>query len=104
MAHVIGDVHVSLPVKKDNLQTINKGKSINLTVDSSIKKVELPKLNRKTSTCYIDTINYEASSLKIYDKISKLERSNGENFIGVVCEKGLLLDIRDMKMTYMEWL
>lgn len=93
MAQIIGDVEVYLPVKKEKLHSINKGKCINLEIDSEVKIVELPKINKKLSHCYIDFIPYRPASLNIYNKILEIENSNTDSYFGVIYNK-LLLDIK----------
>lgn len=100
MAKVIGNVDVYLPLKKEQLKTINKGVSIEVEIDSAVKIDELPKLNRKESTSYIDLLNYEARSVNIYNKLSKLENSNIEDVFGVVHENNLLDIVKEETEIY----
>lgn len=90
MAKVIGNLEVYLPLKKEQLKTINQGASIKVEIDSTVKITQLPKLNRKECTSYVDLLNYEAISVNIYNKLSKLENSNIEDVFGVVYQNNLL--------------
>lgn len=90
MAKVIGDVEVYLNSNRGHLKTINKGQSINLEIDIAVKTIQLPKLNRNECRSYIDSLNYDVSSINIYNKISNIEIFNSEKLCGVVYRNNLI--------------
>ncbi|WP_315169259.1 ASKHA domain-containing protein [Metaclostridioides mangenotii] len=90
MTLVYGDVEVEVIKTDKNLKTINRGKSIELPVDSSIKVVKLPNIDRYNKTPYIDTLNYDVNSLKLYNEISKIDFNYVDNIWGIVFEEELL--------------
>ncbi len=56
MAKILGDVEVELIGKQKALKTINKGFSIDVSVDSPVKIVRLPEMNKSSSIPYADYI------------------------------------------------
>jgi uncharacterized 2Fe-2S/4Fe-4S cluster protein (DUF4445 family) len=94
IARVEGPVEVELLNEKSELKTINRGYSIETSVNSGIKKVELPELDRKSPVPYIETLDYEVSSADLFNKIAYLDRKGSSEIFGVV-HKHKLLDISD---------
>jgi uncharacterized 2Fe-2S/4Fe-4S cluster protein (DUF4445 family) len=94
IARVEGPVEVELLNKKSELKTINRGYSIETSVNSGIKKIKLPELDRKKPVPYIETLDYEVSSADLFNKIAYLDRQGSSEIFGVV-HKHKLLDISD---------
>lgn len=94
MAFILGDVEVELIEKEKNLKTINKGFSIDVSVDSLVKKVKLISINRKSAVPYADYLGYRFNSPNIFRKICSAEVKNHENLCGISIG-GNLLDIAD---------
>lgn len=93
MAVVLGDVDVELNEKLKIFKTINKGFSIDIVVDSPVKIIRLPKINKSSSVPYVDYLGYKANSVNLYKKIACLEESYEGDFQGiwgVVFEEELL--------------
>lgn len=72
LTRVLGDVEVKLIETKKELKSINKGSSIAVALDSTVKKVELPNVDEKASTPYASTIKYTIKSIDIYSKIAEI--------------------------------
>lgn len=98
MAKILGDVEVELIEKQKVLKTINKGFSIDVEVDSPVKLVRLPKVNKSSFVPYVDYIGYRVSSAELYKKIAAIEEGNYEEIWGVAFEDKLL-DITTYKKT-----
>lgn len=92
MAKVIGDIEVELIGSGEILKTINKGYSIGAIVDSSVKNIRLPMINRKDSSPYADYLGYSFDSIDLYREISTIENKMPEEIWGIVFD-GKLLDI-----------
>jgi uncharacterized 2Fe-2S/4Fe-4S cluster protein (DUF4445 family) len=92
IARVEGPVEVELINKKAELKTINRGYSIETSINSGIKRVRLPEIDRKSSMPYIETLDYEISSADLFNKISYFDR-NGTSEIFGVAYRHKLLDI-----------
>lgn len=90
MAAILGDVEVELIEKQKSLKTINKGFSIDVSVDSPVKLVRLPEINKSSSIPYVDYIGYRVNSVDLYRKIAFIEEGNFEEIWGVVFEDKLL--------------
>jgi len=90
MVKILGDVEVELIEKQKILKTINKGFSIDVEIDSPVKLVNLPQINRTSSTPYIDYMGYKVSSSNLYKKIASIEEGNFKEIWGVVFEDELL--------------
>lgn len=96
MAMVLGDVEVELIEKKKALKTISKGFSIDVSVDSPVKIVSLPKIDKSSSIPYVDYLGYKVSSVGLYEKIASMEEGNFKEIWGVVYNDSLL-DISNYK-------
>ncbi|SHE42100.1 Uncharacterized 2Fe-2 and 4Fe-4S clusters-containing protein, contains DUF4445 domain [Tissierella praeacuta DSM 18095] len=90
MAMVLGDVEVELIRNEKILKTINKGVSIEAPVDSPVKIIKLPKIDKSNSAPYSDYLGYDFNSLGLYRKISNIEENNIEEIWGVVFEDKIL--------------
>ncbi len=97
MAEVLGDVEVELIEKKKVLKTISKGYSIELPLDSPIKLVSLPEIDKASFVPYLDSLGYKVDSPEIYRKTAFIERGKIKDMWGVVYEDKLLLDITSFK-------
>ncbi|TJX13732.1 DUF4445 domain-containing protein [Tissierella creatinini] len=93
MAEVLGDVEVELIEKKKVLKTISKGYSIDAPLDSPIKLVSLPEIDKASSVPYVDSLGYKLDSPEIYRKTVSIEKERIKDIWGVVYEDKLLLDI-----------
>lgn len=93
LAEVIGDVEVELIEKKKVLKTISKGYSIEAPLDSPIKLVSLPQIERTSPVPYVDSLGYKVDSPEIYRKTVSIEKERIKDIWGVVYEDKLLLDI-----------
>lgn len=94
LTRVLGDVEVELIETKKELKSINKGSSIAVALDSTVKKVELPNIDDKASTPYADTIKYTIKAIDIYSKIAEIENNPTKNIHGIVFGDELL-DIKE---------
>lgn len=90
MAMVLGDVEVELIGKQKALKTINKGFSIDVSIDSPVKIVRLPEINRESSIPYADYLGYKVNSVDLYRKIASIEESNFKEIWGIVFKDNLL--------------
>ncbi len=90
MTKILGDVEVNIIDGEKILKTINEGHSISVPVDSSIKNVRLPQIDKESSSPYIDYLGYNFSSVELYRMVSKLEDSSPQEIWGVVSGKELL--------------
>lgn len=90
MAEILGDVEVELIEKQKVLKTINKGFSIDVEIDSPVRLVKLPEINRLSPVPYVDDIGYKVSSPDLYRKIAFIEEGSFKEIWGVVFEDKLL--------------
>lgn len=90
MALVIGEVEVELIESEKLLKTVNKGYSIDVSVDSPIKNKRLPQINNQSPKPYLDYLAYDFNSVELYRKIINIEENNPEEIWGVVFEDRLL--------------
>ncbi len=97
LAEVLGDVEVELIEKKKVLKTISKGYSIEVPLDSPIKLVTLPQIDRSSPVPYVDSLGYKVDSPEIYRKMVAIEKERIKDIWGVVYEDKLLLDITSFK-------
>lgn len=94
LAKVKGDVEIQLLDKENNLKTVNKGFSIDVDINSTIKTVKLPLINDISYVPYKDTLDYQLYSSNLLKKIGLLERNMSKNIYGIIY-KNKLLDITD---------
>ena len=94
MAVILGDTDVELINSEKELKTINKGFSIDVSIDSPVRNIKLPKIQKESSLPYVDYLGYCLDSVQLYRKLSKLEEGDPEEIWGVVFEDKLL-DIND---------
>ena len=94
MAVIFGDTDVELINSEKKLKTINKGFSIDVCIDSPVRNIKLPKIQKESSLPYVDYLGYCLDSVQLYRKLSKLEEGDPEEIWGVVFEDKLL-DIND---------
>lgn len=94
MARIFGDVEVQLIESEKILKTINKGYSIDVLLNSSIKSIRLPMIKKQSSNPYVDYLGYGLNSIELYEKINTIEGKDPEEIWGVVfCEELLDIDI-----------
>lgn len=94
MTKILGDVEVELIGNEKSLKTINKGYSIDVLVDSSVKTVNLPQIDKRSSRPYVDYLGYGLNSIELYQKMGRLEDSKSKEIWGVVFGEELL-DIKE---------
>lgn len=90
VTRVIGDVKVELIDSEKVLKTINKGYSINVLVDSSVKSIKLPEIDKQSSQPYKDYLGYDFNSIGLYQKISMIESNRAKEIWGVIFDEELL--------------
>ncbi|WP_353095603.1 ASKHA domain-containing protein [Tissierella praeacuta] len=91
MTIVLGETEVELIEKNEKiLKTINRGVSIDVSVDSPIKIKKLPDIHKNDSAPYADYLGYDFDSVKLYRKISMIEETNPREIWGVVFDNKLL--------------
>lgn len=90
LAKVEGDVEIELLKEEKALKTINRGYAIDVPVDSGIKKVLLPAIDRKSAVPYERYMGYTLSTVELYEKIDKLERNSNDTIQGVVYKDRLM--------------
>ena len=89
LARVKGDVWIELPLKGNQLKTINQGFAIEVEVDGSVKQVLLPPSER-TAQAYLERLPYNSGSVDIYQKAGKLEQSGAQQAHGVLFDNFLV--------------
>lgn len=94
IARVEGPVEVELLNKKSELKTINRGYSIEAEVNSGIRRVGIPEIDRKSPMPYMDSLDYEITSSHLFNKIAKFDRGGSDRMIGVAY-KHKMIDICD---------
>lgn len=90
MAKIIGDVEVQLIDNGKILKTINRGYSIDAILDSSVKNIKLPVVNKQSSIPYVDYLGYHLNSMELYKRISAIEDRIPEEIWGIVFGEELL--------------
>ncbi|AYD39748.1 DUF4445 domain-containing protein [Clostridium fermenticellae] len=92
MCQVMGDAQIELIARDSNkkLKTINKGFSIEVPLDSRIRKIEIKDIDEKTSIPYKNTLNVITEKLSVLKKIGEIEKVKGKNFCGVINENELI--------------
>src|SRR5699024_4901716 len=65
------------------LKTINKGFSIDVSIDSPVKNIKLPSILKDSSVPYADYVGYSFNSVELYRKLSIIEESNAREIWGV---------------------
>ena len=90
MVKILGDVEVELIDNDKILKTINKGYSIDVLVDSPVKSIKLPMINKGSSDPYVDYLGYDFNSVELYQKIGIIESNLPEEIWGVVFYEELL--------------
>ncbi|AFS78171.1 iron-sulfur cluster-binding protein [Gottschalkia acidurici 9a] len=88
---VLGDVEIKLTDKYTALKTINEGYSIDVKLNSDMKIIDIPLLDRTSSIPYVENLKYEISS-NILEKISDIDKNNYED-IKAVLYKDKIIDI-----------
>ncbi|MBC2581198.1 ASKHA domain-containing protein [Clostridium sp. DJ247] len=94
MAKVKGHIQVKLLGKSKKLKTINNEKSVDIQVDSSIKRIKLLEINEKSNFPYKDSLVYKVNNINLLRTIGILERKEAKEIYGVLY-KDKLLDIRE---------
>ncbi|WP_034440020.1 ASKHA domain-containing protein [Clostridium ihumii] len=94
MAKVTGDVQVEFINKNEKLKTINRGYSIDTELLPEIKKETVEIFDLKSSKPFIENIEKEISSIKLYDNLSNLELNNKSSF-EIVTKGNLIIDIKE---------
>ena len=90
MVKILGDVEVELIDNEKILKTINKGYSIDVLVDSSVKNIKLPMIKQESSNPYVDYLVYDFNSVELYQKIGIIENNMPQEIWGVVFKEELL--------------
>lgn len=94
IARVKGDVNVEILYENKNLKTINRGFSIDIEVDSSMKKIKLPNIDEQNFIPYKDTVEYKFKNINVLKKIGSLEKKETKDFYGIL-HKDTIIDIRE---------
>ena len=89
LARVKGEVWIELPLKGDQLKTINQGFAIEVEVNSSVKQVRLPPPER-TAQPYLERLPYNSGSVDLYHKAGKLEQVGAQQVYGVLFNNDLV--------------
>jgi uncharacterized 2Fe-2S/4Fe-4S cluster protein (DUF4445 family) len=89
LARVRGEVWIELPSKGQPLKTINEGFAIEVAVDSCVKQVRLPPLER-TVQPYLERLPYNTGSADLYRKVGQLERVGASELYGVLMDNRLI--------------
>lgn len=89
-AKIKGDAQVEVLNKKNNLKIINRGYSIDVKVKGEIKQVRLPKIDLQSPTPYADYLNYDISSINIFEKLGNIDKSYNDELYGVVYNNKLM--------------
>ena len=90
MAMVLGDVEVELIEKNKVLKTIGKGFSIDVSIDSPVKILSLPEIDKSSSVPYVEYLGYKVNSMDLYNKIASMEEKHFKEIWGVVFQDNLL--------------
>jgi uncharacterized 2Fe-2S/4Fe-4S cluster protein (DUF4445 family) len=94
IAKVKGDVQIELLNESKSLKTINKGTSIEVKINSSVKKIKLLNINEKSFIPYVNTIDYKIENINVLRGIGTLERKESKEFYGITYKKNII-DIRE---------
>ena len=89
LARVRGEVWIELPSKGQPLKTINRGFAIEVAVDSHVKQVRLPPLER-TVQPYLERLPYGTGSADLYRKVGQLEQARASQLYGVLMDDRLI--------------
>jgi len=89
LARVKGDVWIELPVKGNQLKTINQGFAIEVEVDSSVKQLLLLPQQR-TAQSYVERLPYNSGTVDIYQKAGKLEQGGVQQIYGILVDNDLV--------------
>lgn len=89
MARVRGEVWIELPLKVNQLKTINQGFAIEVEVDSPVQQVLLP-APEKTSQAYLERVPYNSNSMDIYQKAGQLEQTGSLQRYGILIDNWLV--------------
>lgn len=89
-ARAMGPVEIELLENKKALNTVNRGYSIDVLVNCVIKAVKLNEFNRKTSTPYLETLNYKIASYNLFEKIAEIDSSKDNEIYGVLYNDKLI--------------
>lgn len=90
LAKVKGDVEVEFIKTSKALKTVNKGYSIEVEIDSEIKKVKLPKMDASKAIPYEETLHYKNIKLNLLEKIVKIQSDVPREIYGITYEDSLL--------------
>lgn len=95
-AKAMGPVEIELLDDKETLNTIDRGYSIDVLVNSPIKAVKLGEFNRKLATPYLETLDYKLTSYNLLEKIAEMDSGKCNEICGVLY-KDKLIDITNEK-------
>lgn len=90
MAKICGDLKLEIPIRNKEIKTINRGYSVEVDIDSFVKTVKLPKIDRSNPIPYADIQRYNVETDSIYKKISMLDLDSADDIWGVVFEESLI--------------
>lgn len=94
IARVKGDVEVELLNKNKSLKTINRGSSVEVKLNSNIKKVILPDICEKNFKPYMNTLDYKIENINVLRNIGFFERKGVKNFHGILYKKEII-DVKE---------
>lgn len=83
VTRILGDVEVELSSRDTALKTINTGYSIDININSDIKRIKLPEIKKDSSIPYIYSLEHEVS-YEALKKLSQLNKSNIKDIDGVI--------------------
>ena len=90
VATVEGEVLVELIEKEKVLQTVSKGYSIEVPLDSQVKRVKLREIQRKSPEPYGSSTGYTLRTVELLQKLTEFEENHFKNIWGVVAGDELL--------------
>ncbi|MGL4731201.1 MAG: ASKHA domain-containing protein [Clostridium sp.] len=94
MAKVKGNVEIGFIKSNKNLKTINKGYSIDVSLNSTILKTTIKNIDDKSSIPIIEDISKNIISLEVLEKISELEDNKIKTF-DIVKNGDLIIDVSE---------
>lgn len=90
LARVKGNATVELLKEEKSLKTINRGFSIQIEVNNSIKRVRLPLFDEKSFVPYKDTLDFKVSDINVIKELGLVERKKNKELYGITFNNELL--------------